>query len=136
MAQEGGVLCIIMTDMSCFMKKPTQHCKLIIFQFKNKINKINMIYIKKILKKRNKCKVTLLHMACLQTWEKFLSWSQSVFYCWSKFIGQGVNIPKLMNVSLALSSARREARLHALVALSKLDNGGRSQTPGTWLLGP
>ena len=49
------------------------------------------------------------------------------FYCWSKFIAQGVNIPKLMSVSLALCSASREARLHALLALSKLGNSGRSQ---------
>ena len=42
---KGRVICIIMTDKSCFMAKSTQHCKAIIFQFKNKIKKRNKNYL-------------------------------------------------------------------------------------------
>ena len=42
---KGRVICIIMTDKSCFMAKSTQHCKTIIFQFKNKIKKRNKNYL-------------------------------------------------------------------------------------------
>ena len=122
--------------------KPTQHCKAIIFQFKNKIKKRNKndLYQKRNLKKKEG---TNAKWHCF-TWlafrlfeQEFLSWSQSVFYCWSKFIAQGVNIPKLKSVPLALFFSQWGRQTPCIGCFIQIRQWWEEpETPGMWLLGP
>ena len=116
-AQDGGDICNIMAELHCFMAEPTQHCKAIFLQLKNKL-------------KNNNKRTTELQESHL--WKQWVMGVDGLFHILTGFLGHG---PLYLLSYLRLTSFDDSSKSWFLYPLSTWNRGGKSKSLARLRLG-